>query len=190
MFKIDKKEEPEFFKKFKTKKKPKNWKDYTPQIKENLKKYMFKEEQGYYCVYCENNIDLENSQIEHIKPKDIFPELTHEYSNYIVGCINSKTCGQYKLKQWSDKFINPTLENPEDYLTYDIKTGKIVPKEKEGLKKEKAIYTIEILNLNENRLCNIRRRFILENIGNMESIKYTNKFPSLKKYLIEHYGKK
>ena len=58
MFKIDKKEEPEFFKKFKTKKKPKNWKDYTPQIKENLKNYMFKEEQGYYCVYCENNIDL------------------------------------------------------------------------------------------------------------------------------------
>ena len=53
MFKIDKKEEPEFFEKFKTKKKPKNWKDYTPQIKENLKNYMLID-----CVILEEDLYL------------------------------------------------------------------------------------------------------------------------------------
>lgn len=188
MFKIDKKEAPEFFKKFKIQNNPCNWNDYNFKIKKTLKEYMLEYEQNYYCPYCELEINVEDSQIEHIKPKDIFPELLHEYSNYLVGCQNSKTCGHYKSNQWSEKFIDPTLENPEDYFSYDIKTGEIISKENEGIKFEKANYTITLLNLNDKRLCEIRKVFIIQNLKTIEYLSYTNKFPTLKKYLIENFS--
>lgn len=183
MFKIIKEKEPEFFKDYKQRIKPLSWKDYSYEIKQELKNYMFEKEQGYFCPYCELVINLENSQIEHIKPKDKFPKLTGEYSNYLVGCTNSATCGQHKKNTWSDNFINPTVENPEDYLTYDIMTGEIIPKKNEGIKYEKAKETINILNLNNKKLCEARRTLIL----NKEYIDFFENFPSLKEYLKRNF---
>lgn len=193
MFKVTKKEEPQFFKDFKRKNKIVNWSDYTPEIKSRLKDYMFEEEQGYNCPYCELVITKENSQIEHIKPKDKFPNSLSDYSNYLVGCQNKNTCGQYKGNKWSENFINPTLENPTDYLTYDIMTGKIIPVAKDGIKYKKAIETIEILNLNEKRLCEMRKIFILECENTIKYLKNKeeisdfldiySEFPTLKEYL-------
>lgn len=183
MFKVNKQEEPQFFKDFKRKNKPKNWDDYNSDIKKQLKNYMFEEEQGYNCPYCETIISLNNSQIEHIKPKDKFPNALSDYSNYLVGCINKKTCGQYKANNWSDKFIDPTLEDPNEYLTYDIMTGEVVPKIKTGTNFEKAKITIEMLNLNEKRLCEMRKTFIVRNMYTLEYIDYYQEFPSLIKWL-------
>lgn len=182
MLKVDKQGEPQFFKEFKKKTKPKNWSDYDYDIKRKLKSFMFENEQGYVCVYCETKLDLENSQIEHIKPKDKFPKILDDYSNYLVSCINSKCCGQYKGSKWDEKFINPTLENPFDYLTYDMMTGEIKPIAKEGIRYEKAERTIEILNLNNKRLCGARKKFILE-------YKYLDdyqEFPTLREWLKEN----
>lgn len=183
MFKIIKEKEPEFFKDYKQRIKPLSWKNYSYEIKQELKNYMFEKEQGYFCPYCELVINLENSQIEHIKPKDKYPWLTEEYSNYLAGCINPVTCGQHKKNMWSDKFINPTLENPEEYLTYDIMTGEVIPKEKEGIKCEKAKETIKILNLNNRKLCEARKTLIL----NKEYIDFFENFPSLKEYLKKNF---
>ncbi|WP_373079039.1 hypothetical protein [Fusobacterium varium] len=85
---------------------------------------MLEYEQNHYCPYCELKINVEESQVEHIKSKEKFPELMHEYSNYLTGYKSPKTCGQFKVNQWSEKFIDPTVEDPEEYPTYDIKTGK------------------------------------------------------------------
>lgn len=60
MFKIIKEKEPEFFKDYKRKFKPFSWKDYSCEIKQELKNYMFEKEQGYFCPYCELVINLEN----------------------------------------------------------------------------------------------------------------------------------
>lgn len=173
MFKVTKKGEPQFFKDFKRKNKIVNWSDYTPEIKSRLKDYMFEEEQGYNCPYCELVITKENSQIEHIKPKDKFPNGLSDYFNYLVGCQNKNTCGQYKGNKWSENFINPMA--------------------KDGIKYKKAIETIEILNLNEKRLCEMRKIFILEcentikYLKNKEEISYFldiySEFPTLKQYL-------
>ena len=55
--------------------------------------------------------------------------------------------------------------------------------------------TIEILNLNENKLCEYRKIYILQiidTIGNLndnkkiEIINYFDEFPTLKKFLIEN----
>lgn len=186
MFKVNKQEEPQFFKDFKRKNKPNNWDDYDYKIKRELKSYMFEEEQGYNCPYCETILTLDNSQIEHIKPKGKFPAALHDYSNYLVGCISKNNCGQYKDRNWNDKFINPTLEDPKDYLAYDIMTGKVIPIAKEGIKYEKAKITIDALNLNNKRLCEMRKAFIEKNMYCMEYIDMYQEFPTLREWLKEN----
>ena len=64
----------------------------------------------------------------------------------------------------------------------------MVPIFKEGEKYEKAKYTIELLNLNDNRLCEIRKRYIFEFLSysnnNKNSLSnFPVKFPSLRRYL-------
>ena len=188
MLKVNKKSEPEEFTKYKSKNKIINWDSFTVEIKQVLKQYLLEEQENSCCPYCEIEINLYNSQIEHIKPKDKFPRLLTSYDNLIACCIESKRCGNSKANKWDELFINPVTENPEDYFKYDIKTGKIIPIFKEKEKFEKAEYTIDLLNLNDNRLCNIRRKYILEflsyssnNENNLSD--YPIKFPSLRRYL-------
>ena len=76
-----------------------------------------------------------------------------------------------------------------------MRTGNIIPKKENGLDYEKAVKTIEILNLNENKLCEYRKTYILKiinTVGNLnddnkiEIINYFDEFPTLKKFLIEN----
>lgn len=185
MLKVNKRSEPEEFTKYKKKNKVINWKDFASEsgIKKLLKEALLEEQENSCCPYCEIEISLNNSQIEHIKPKDKFPELLIDYDNLIACCLERKRCGNSKANKWEELFINPVTENPEDYFEYDIKTGKITPIFKDGEKYEKAEYTIDLLNLNENRLCEIRKVFIINYTKNIETRKYLSNFPSLRRYL-------
>ena len=213
MLKMNKKDEPEFFSEFKRKKNPKHWdilnKPENLHIKPELKSYMLKNEQKIgdksYCPYCEMILSFEDSDlkedkkchIEHIKPKSKFGNLTFDYRNFLTSCSDKNTCGQSKGNKWDNLFINPVEENPEEYFSYSMRTGKIIPKKENGLDYEKAVKTIEILNLNENKLCEYRKIYILQiidTIGNLndnnkiEIINYFDEFPTLKKFLIENIG--
>lgn len=175
MLKVNKKDEPQFFTEFKRKKNPKNWDELDKlenrYIKKELKYHILKNEQNIgdksYCSYCE-----------------------------IILFSENKTCGHSKQSIWDDKlFINPVEENPEEYFSYSMRTGKIIPKKENGLEYEKAVKTIEILNLNEDNLCEYRKTYmlkIIDTIGNLndnnkiEIINYFDEFPTLKKFLIEN----
>ena len=188
MLKVNKKSEPEEFTKYKSKNKIINWDSFSTEIKQILKQYLLEEQENRCCPYCETEINLNDSQIEHIKPKDKFPELLIDYNNLIACCLENKRCGNSKANKWDELFINPVTENPEDYFKYDIKTGKIIPIFKEKEKFEKAQYTIDLLNLNDNRLCGIRKKYIFEFLNyskyNKNSLSnYPIKFPSLRRYL-------
>ena len=158
-----------------------------------------------YCPYCEMILSFEDSDlkedkkchIEHIKPKSKFANLTFDYRNFLTSCSENKTCGHKKQSTWDNKlFINPVEENPEEYFSYSIITGKIIPKKETGFEYEKAIKTIKILNLNENKLCDYRKSYInqiLNSIKNsrnddekIEIINYFDELPTLKKFLIEN----
>ena len=88
---------------------------------------------NYFCPYCERQISVEKSQIEHIKPKDKFPKLFHNYSNFLTGCLENQTCGSTKGNKWDDNFVNPVEYNPRDYFEYSISTGEIIPKYENGI---------------------------------------------------------
>lgn len=164
MLSIKKKLEPEFLLEFKRKNSPKTWDDYNnPDIKSKIKSYILENEQNEYCPYCEKRIyKSDEGHIEHIKPRDKFPQYFQEYENILVSCNEKDSCGNSKENKYSDNFINPVLENPKEYFTYNLASGEIVPiyKEDNSIKNKKATYTIEILNLNSYTLREARKNLI------------------------------
>lgn len=97
MLKINKLGEPDFILKFKTKNSPKVWDDYNSEIKVHIKTFMLKNEQQYYCAYCERRIyDYVDCHIEHIMPRDSYPNLFQNYENIIVSCNDKNSCGRAK----------------------------------------------------------------------------------------------
>lgn len=204
MLKIIKTPEPDFYKDFKKKYKYTNWEQYNSslgmEIKRKLKKYMLKEEQDYYCPYCErkiitkyekeeteeniNNILKRKSHIEHIIPKSIKPQFFQEYNNFLVSCTDKETCGMAKENSYSNNFINPVLEDPKRYFEYDIKTGEIKVRKISLEEQLKAEETIKILNLNQPRLKNARYTLIQQLYFTEDlSIYEDENFPTLVEYI-------
>ena len=134
--------------------------------KRKLKEYILKNEQNFLCCYCEAKVTLNNSHIEHIKPKDIDEDsLTFDYSNLSVSCdgecFNDNnqrlTCGHKKSNKFDENnFLNPTkIKNIRDYFIYtdNYYMGA------SNLDKEKAKYTLNLLKLDvyDNNLAEARR---------------------------------
>ena len=204
MLKINKTSEPNFLKEFKKKEKPKNWKDFDFGIKKELKNYMLENEQkignNSYCPYCERKIIAsKNSQIEHIKPKDRFPELFSNYENFITGCLNIESCGSKKGNKWSELFVNPVIYEPSKYFSYNRMTGEIIPKKDiTDIDLEKANYTIEILNLNDDKRLLKGRKSVIKILQKYQKIYKDEKilkeisedldFPTLRNFLIESFN--
>ncbi|MGL5427543.1 MAG: retron system putative HNH endonuclease [Cetobacterium sp.] len=191
MLKVEKTLEPKFYEDFKTKNisKIKNWDDMNEhyEVKQELREYMLVVEQNFKCPYCESLIyDESEGNIEHIMPKDKFKELYLDYNNFLTSCRSTYSCDNFKGSKWNDSFINPVLEDPREYFTYDLYTGEIIPKSDDKIIKEKAEKTIEILNLNHNNLKNKRRNFIkmLKKLKK-EDFEFIEEQESLLKYYLE-----
>lgn len=187
MLKVNKKNAPQEFISYIRKENPKNWNDLNDNvtIKHSLRTFMLEEEQHFYCPYCEAIIENEESgRIEHIKPKDLFPNLIFDYSNLITSCNSSFSCDQYKGNTWSNLFIDPTQSDPEYYFEYNA-FGKIIPNSQlNSSDKDKANKTIEILNLNHKTLTRSRRSYLLfmTQMNNANLLDSFKNFPSLVRY--------
>lgn len=130
------------------------------------------------CNYCE---DSNANQVEHIYPKNFYPEKCFVWENYCYACgpcnqpksdffavfenitgseINLKTLSKNSPPpKGSALLIDPRSEEPLDFLFLDTKnTFRFVPF-KEGAKDtRRAEYTIEILGLNSrNHLVRARK---------------------------------
>jgi len=161
--------EPECFISFKAKNNPHSYQDDCNdyELRECLRKALI-EEQKYQCFYCEKKIENNSSKvhIDHIKQRDFYHNLECEYSNMVLSCNDNSHCGKFKDKQgiWDDKkFLriisdNPQLrENPSDFFIY-MSNGRVtVKKSLNQDEKERAINTIEYLNLNHIDLVSTRK---------------------------------
>jgi len=121
--------------------------------KRELKEYILENEQNYLCCYCEAKVTLDNSHIEHIKPKDIDEDtLTFDYSNLSVSCdgicFNEErlTCGHKKSNKFNElNFLNPTtVRDIREYFIYTDNYYIGASNKNE----EKAKYTMKLLQLN------------------------------------------
>lgn len=138
------------------------------------------------CGYCE---DSKADEVEHIQPKDIYPELVFVWENYLYACgpcngpknnkfaIFEATTGTFKditPQKGSNPvappsgdvvLINPRTENPMDFLILDlVDTFFFVEVHDVGTKEfKRAEYTKEILGLNSRDYLALARKNAFEN---------------------------
>jgi len=212
MLKVSKEKEPEFFINFNILRNEgetyNDWAEMDKDTKEQLYKYILKNEQNEYCVYCEQKFTyleppkMKNYHIEHIWPRDPYKDKTFEYQNLIVTCDDQKdkekTCDHSKGNKFDPTlFINPVTCDPTILLSHSLADGEINPAvvDEEHPDYKRATYTIELLNLNAKRLTLARQELIdeiLEMIGEaklfsvLEDWLDTHSFPTLIEQILEN----
>ena len=130
------------------------------------------------CGYCEDSV---GDEVEHIRPKDLYPEAVFVWENYLLACgpCNGSKNNRFSVvrggrlvevtRRQGDPIrrprsgppapINPRNEDPLTFLDLEIvDTFMFLPKE--GLSEideARAGYTIEVLRLNREVLLAARR---------------------------------
>lgn len=130
-----------------------------------------------YCHYCEND---KPRDIEHIKPKRHYPMLCFVWENYAYACAacNQDEKGD-RFAVFADNgsviefdrtrdpalgepagepvFIDIRQENPFHFMRLDVLSWKFVPPYDSDSRGEKRCkFTVDLLNLNQERLCEAR----------------------------------
>src|SRR5262245_54453907 len=75
------------------------------------------------CAYCESGINASRSQqVEHFKPKALFPSLAYDWSNYFLACNG---CNGAKLDKWPHlgDYVRPDQGQPEMLFVFDDRGG-------------------------------------------------------------------
>lgn len=160
---------PQEFVDFVKKKKPKDWDCI--HLPENQKVYTICKDrllQEQHCLSGYTERVLKNNiHIDHFKKKDLFPKLTFVWENLILDEHNSNYGADFKdsnVKKDDYSFlINPNVENPHEYFTYQLNDGKIIPIKSLSEKcRKKAEFTIKLFNLNSSSL--VQQRLDLINM--------------------------
>jgi len=111
------------------------------------------------CCYCESPIGVQTyEQIEHLKPKSIFPHFCFEWNNLHLSC---QICNiSYKKTNWdnANPILDPTVDKIEDFLEIDLESGEIVSINNNA----RANTTIEHTGLNRVNLVKRRKRIIIK----------------------------
>jgi uncharacterized protein (TIGR02646 family) len=76
------------------------------------------------CMYC---LDSHGSDIEHFRPKALWPQRMYQWPNLLLCCT---FCGRLKGSQFPRQgrralLLDPTRENPWDHLDFDPQTGNL-----------------------------------------------------------------
>ncbi len=126
---------------------------------------------GERCMFCSGN---ESSDVEHFRPKSIFPELAFIWENLLWACT---ICNRAKLNRFPlevDKMlINPAEENVWDFFFID-EFGLLTPRWNKELNAQepRAISTLEIVNLGRQALQQTRQRRLLIAVSERTSRRY------------------
>lgn len=130
-----------------------------------------------YCHYCEND---KPRDIEHIKPKRHYPTLCFVWENYAYACAacNQDEKGD-RFAVFADDgsviefdrtrdpalgepsgepvFIDIRRENPFHFMRLDVLSWKFVtPHNSDPRGEKRCKFTVDLLNLNQERLCKAR----------------------------------
>ena len=125
------------------------------------------------CAYCEDSLA---DEVEHVWPKDLYPERAFLWSNYLYACgpCNGPKSNQFAVFATGSGvltevarprdaavvppiagdpvLLDPRSEDPCEYLALDLRdTFWFVPRALHGSREfERAKYTIKVLRLNAN----------------------------------------
>ena len=123
-------------------------------------KQAVKEDSFEKCIYCESKVpSIYFGDIEHLKPKKKYPELTFEWSNLGFVCAQ---CNNRKRDKYDEElpYINPYQENPVEFL---IALGAFIYHKSNNRRGE---ITEKDLDLNRHELIE-RRKERIDSIRNL-----------------------
>ena len=130
------------------------------------------------CGYCEDSV---GDEVEHIKPKDIYPERVFVWENYLLACgqCNGGKSNRFSVisrgrlidvtrrrnhpirrpRAGAPALINPRDEDPLEFFDLDLMgTFFFLPRiDSPRIDERRASYTIDVLNLNREVLLEARR---------------------------------
>lgn len=144
-------------------KKGKIWKDFTKTGTNGVNgivKSELKSEQGNICCYCQNRLLADETQIEHLKPRSIYPSKMFDYkTNMMASCFGGERdpkpkeshCGAHKEDDLL--LINPLQMDCSSKFRY-ADDGSIY-----GVDTD-AKEAISLLNLDCKKLENLRESAI------------------------------
>jgi hypothetical protein len=119
---------------------------------------------GERCMFCSGS---EASDVEHYRPKAIFPEMALTWENYLWSCT---PCNRGKLNRFppdtgpGGKFVNPLYENVWDFFFIDS-FGILTPRfdRTTNAPNDRATTTRDFLSLNRDAV-QISRQQRLRNL--------------------------
>jgi uncharacterized protein (TIGR02646 family) len=116
------------------------------------------------CSYCDfHPIDAASEeQIDHFCPKSLpqFYQLVCAWTNLFLTC---SACNKAKLDAWDELLLRPDADDYtfERYFEYDFQSGKLHPNGAASPGDQaRAARTIEILDLNRDGRCTMRKRTV------------------------------
>ncbi len=93
------------------------------------------------CAYCESHIThVDFGDIEHFRPKSLFPQLCFEWDNMLLGC---SVCNSPRFKganfpeaTVNGLIVNPVTEDPNDFFSFEFDgetgTANVIDKNPRG----------------------------------------------------------
>lgn len=149
-----------------------NWKRLNADVRKCIQEALLNE-QGFVCCYCGSAIQMDNSHIEHFRPKNKYPELQLEYDNLLCSCqkelqkTEPRHCGNSK-GSWFDENLIISPLNPECEFHFNfLENGDISPSEESNVA---AQQTIKHLALKIKKLKELRKASISAVLDNMDVI--------------------
>jgi uncharacterized protein (TIGR02646 family) len=131
---------------------------------------------NYKCTFCESNIDnVSDIHVEHFFPKSLYPKMAFKWTNLLPACERcNRQKGNFDTK--SLPFVNPMIDNPDDFFDYKDCRIQISPT---APNRSKAKNTIEACDLKRVGLIRIYSALlpIIHEVSNKteEAIKHFNK---------------
>lgn len=135
-------------------------------IRETLEK-MYSDDYGCYCCYCEGQIDeVSFEQIEHRKPKSIYPEYAFDWDNLHLAC---QKCNTNKRDKWNEvnEILDAVLDPIKDHLGYEVDFHGVY----RLTLSNRGITTVEHADLNRASLLKGRTRVYQETMKAVDNIR-------------------
>lgn len=133
--------------------------DNLPNPEKNHLHEALLEEQGWVCCYCGRRMDINDSHIEHFRPRDDYPDLELDFANLYASCLRGTVsrqvlhCGHAKGQRFDEALhISPLSAECEQQFAYTL-DGNTIPT---STADNSAPYMIGVLNLNAAFLRNRR----------------------------------
>ena len=116
-------------------------------------------EQGFICCYCESRVVVDDSHVEHFRPKEQYSDLQLEYRNLLCSCLRERSSGEpihcgHRKGIWFDEeaLVSPLQQDCETRFMFTA-NGEICPRSSSDLA---AATTIESLALDLPKLNALR----------------------------------